>query len=243
MIGRILGAIQFLTILPLHGKYAEPGRAALFFPLVGAWLGFFGAGLYGLAQPHLSSSLAALLVVIAGMLLTGGLHEDGLADVADAFRAGRGADRILAILKDSRIGTYGGLAILGSVLLRWQAIDTIPAANLTGALVASQAVSRAAMVALAWTSRPVGTGLGAAFCLSLTSPAAVLAILQGAAFALLCGPLAALWIVVAAAVIVAAAHSYFHTRIGGVTGDCLGAVSQWVEIAVLLVLSCRSCSW
>src|SRR5215469_7120056 len=101
---RLLGAISFLTILPIARKTAPSGRAAIFFPLVGAMLGAAGAGIFLALSRAIPISLAALIVVAFWASISGVLHEDGLADSADAFRAGRSREKIAAILKDSRIG-------------------------------------------------------------------------------------------------------------------------------------------
>ena len=160
-------AIRFLTILPVRGGDAPPGRAAAFFPLVGAMLGAAGAGVYLLTAKAFSVSIAALATVAFWIAISGILHEDGLADVADAVRAGRSRERVLSILKDSRIGTYGAIAILLSVLARWQALEYLATPRVLATLIAAQAVPRAAMVAMAWVSRPAGSGLGYALASTL----------------------------------------------------------------------------
>src|SRR5262245_60497906 len=104
IMGRLFAAIQFLTVIPAPAG-GPPAPAAIFFPLVGATLGL-AAGAIRLYAP-LPPAIAALLALVFLVAVTGALHEDGLADVADAFRAGRSPERILAILKDSRIGVYG----------------------------------------------------------------------------------------------------------------------------------------
>src|ERR1051326_7376092 len=96
----LLAAIRFLTIIPVRGGDAPPGKAAAFFPLVGAMLGAAGAGIYLLTSRAFPGSVAALATVAFWVVISGVLHEDGLADVADAVRAGRSRDRMLAILKD-----------------------------------------------------------------------------------------------------------------------------------------------
>ncbi len=242
MLGRLLGAVQFLTVLPVGRKTAHPGQAALFFPFVGFWLGWIGASLYLLLLNIWPTHLSALLVVAFWVVITGTLHEDGLADVADAFRAGRSPERIFAILKDSRIGTYGAAAVLLSVALRWQTIVAIPV-GITVRLAAALALSRAVMVALAWIARPAGSGLGSSFAQSLTSRVAVGAILQGVAAALLCGPRLGYALIAANLVLVFAARGYFQQRLGGVSGDCLGATSQISEVCSLLLMTCPNCSW
>src|SRR5271155_2314982 len=149
-----LAAVSFLTIVPVNGKGVPPGRAAIFFPIVGAILGAAGAGIFIAASLVLPVSLAALLTVTFWTVISGVLHEDGLADVADAMRAGRTREKMLAILKDSRIGTYGAVAIVLSIVARWQALQHVPAPRIIEVCIVAQAVPRAAMVALAWLSRP-----------------------------------------------------------------------------------------
>lgn len=246
MIRRLLGAFQFLTILPISGQQAEPGKAAIFFPLVGAVLGAAGAGLYLLLTRAFPPGVAALFVLALWALLGGGLHEDGLADVADALRAGRTREKALTVLKDSRIGSYGGLALAFSVLARWIALEQLnwlEPGRLLAALVASQTVSRASLVVLAWLSRPVGTGLGYQFSSSLTTVVAVGAAVQGVLAAFWCGPRVGVTIIVGAYLILRLLRAWFYRRIGGVNGDCLGATSQLVEIFVLLLFTCRNCIW
>ena len=233
-----LGAFQFLTTVPVTARGVTLGRAALFFPLVGALLGLAGAGFYVALLAVLPTPLAALGVLIFWIVATGGLHEDGLADIADAFGTTRSRTRALKILKDSRIGTFGVLALLAFALVRWQALSalaTLPRESLVAVLVASQAASRGAMVALAYTSRPAGEGLGFAFCSTLAWPAALGAIALGILAAALCGPRLGGLIVAGLYLLLRALRAFFYSRIGGVTGDCLGATSQMAETLTLLL--------
>jgi adenosylcobinamide-GDP ribazoletransferase len=239
----LLGAISFLTIIPVRAKTAPPGRSAAFFPLVGAMLAAAGAGIYLASGRGIPASLAALLTVAFWTIISGVLHEDGLADVADALRAGRSQEKMLAILKDSRIGTFGAVAIVLSLLARWQAIDQLADPRVIQIFIAAQAVPRAAMVALAWISRPAGDGLGLAFSSTLTTPAAVIAIAQGIGAAFLCGWRSGFVIVAVSYGVIRVARWYFYRRIGGVNGDCLGATEQILEIFVLVLFTCRACSW
>ncbi|MBL8177256.1 MAG: adenosylcobinamide-GDP ribazoletransferase [Bryobacterales bacterium] len=239
---RLLGAIQFLTVLPIRGRTAPPGRSALFFPLVGAGLGWLAGQWLRMLEPSLGSSLTAVLVLAFLALVTGGLHEDGLADVADALRAHRSREKMTAILKDSRIGVFGALALVYVVAMRWQALTRLPADGVRD-LVACLAVSRAALVAQAWVSRPVGDGLGAAFSRDLDSITAVFAIASGVAFAFLPGVAAGAAILVAAGLSTSVLNRWFDARLGGVNGDCLGATCLVSETFALLFVSCRNCFW
>jgi adenosylcobinamide-GDP ribazoletransferase len=239
----LTSAIRFLTILRVPGEPVAPGRAAAWFPVVGAALGAAGAGIFLAAARAFSNSLAALLCVAFWTLGSGILHEDGLADVADALRAGRTRDHMLTILKDSRIGTFGAVAVILSLLVRWQALEYFAGSSLLSVCIAAQTVPRAAMVGLAWTSRPVGTGLGYALASTLKTPAALSALAQGVIAAFLCGPRAGIVIVAGAFVIVRLARTCFYNRIGGVNGDCLGATEQLLEVFILCLFACAVCSW
>jgi adenosylcobinamide-GDP ribazoletransferase len=235
MTNRFLGALQFLTVLPIRRKTSSPGEAALFFPLVGAMLGALAASIIRFAEAPLGRPLAAVFAIAFLVLSTGGLHEDGLADAADAFRAGRSRERILEILKDSRIGTYGALALILSLLIRWQALaqgGVFPLAGLSTSL----ALSRASMVFLGASAPPAGTGLGSAFASHLSRPIAWAVVAEALLFAALPGWRRGLTMVVATFVIVLLARAYFVQRLGGVTGDCLGATCQLVETVNLVIL-------
>ncbi len=239
----LLSAVSFLTVVPVGRTLVPPGRAAALFPFVGAIIGAAGAGIYFALSQALPSTIASLAVVVFWTAITGVLHEDGLADVADAMRAGRSQAKMLAILKDSRIGTYGAVAIVVSIVARWQALEHLAVGRILEIMIASQAVPRAAIVALAWISRPCGAGLGLAFSSTLTTPAAVLAILQGIAAALACGVRPGFVIILGSYLVIRLAQSYFYTRIGGINGYCLGATEQILEIFILVLFTCRNCSW
>lgn len=242
IVRRLLGAIQFLTVLPVKMRTAPMGESALFFPLVGAGLGWLAGQWFLMMQHWVGTSLAALLVLAFLALLTGGLHEDGLADVVDALRAHRSREKMAAILKDSRIGVFGALALVYVVAVRWQALVRLPG-DPVKELVACLAVSRAALVAQAWVSRPVGDGLGAAFSRELTSLTSVVAVASGVAFAFLPGLVEGLMILAGAGLVTVALNRWFDARLGGVNGDCLGATCLVSETFALLFVSCRNCFW
>jgi len=233
MIRRLLGAIRFLTVLPIGSSYVTIADSAVFFPLVGAALGAASSGVYLLLARALPASISSLLTLLFLVLATGGLHEDGLADVADAFRVGRPHEKILAILKDSGVGAFGALALVFSIGIRWQALNLLGPRSTT-ALIVTGALSRTAIVALSRIAKPVGSGLGNSMGLALSGSAAWLAAAQGVGIALFAGPPLAVGLLLGSAVVVWTARSYYHRRIGGVTGDCLGATGQIVECFCLL---------
>jgi adenosylcobinamide-GDP ribazoletransferase len=235
---RLLGALRFLTILPIPGQTETPGRSALFFPLVGGLLGAFCGLIFELCRVHLGPSLAALVAVSVAIALSGGLHEDGLADCADALRAGRTREKMLAILKDSRIGAYGAAALILCIAVRWQGLAHIQLSAAL-ALAASFALSRSSMVVLGAITNPVGSGMGSAFSRTLTPVTATSVAVQVVIAASLCGWRGVPMLLLSAAII-AGARAYFTRRLGGVNGDCLGATCMTVESANLLVLAWQS---
>jgi adenosylcobinamide-GDP ribazoletransferase len=241
MIGRLLGAVQYLTIVPVRRRTAEPGQSALFFPLVGGAIGGLGGFALESSLGYLPFTLVCLLVIVFWTVITGGLHEDGFADTADAFRAWRPPEKIQAILKDSRIGAHGALALLLLVLVRWQALSsmTVPAVP---ALAAALALGRASIVVLAWITPPAGSGSGAAFSRTLTTSVAIAAGIQALLFAMWPGARIASILFGGTTAIVLLARAYFTRRMGGVNGDCLGATEQIVETFCFIVYTCRPCT-
>jgi adenosylcobinamide-GDP ribazoletransferase len=225
----MLAALQFLTILPVPATKASPAHGAWAFPIVGALLGLAAASLVSIP---LGSLLALLLVAV----LTGGLHEDGLADVCDAVRGYRSRERMHAILKDSRIGAHGALALAFSVLIRWQALAHFQG-NAWLRLPAAYGISRATMVLLAGWSKPAGEGLGASFIGELPRYAVWLAAVQFALLASLVPWPAGAILAAANIASIVLARAWFHRRLGGLTGDCLGfqcQVSEAISLAVLV---------
>lgn len=218
-------ALQFLTILPV--RVNAEGPSAAWFPFVGCLLGLAAATVLGLP---IGAALAILLVTV----LTGGLHEDGLADVCDAVRAYRSRERMMEILHDSRIGAHGALAIGFSLLLRWQALD-----HLTGnawlRLPAALGIARGVMVLVAAWTPAAGNGLGRRFSASLSMPVVALVAVQVAALCFAGGLPSALWLIPIQLLIVAGVRRWFLFRLGGVTGDGLGFACQVSEAATLAV--------
>jgi adenosylcobinamide-GDP ribazoletransferase len=242
---RLAGSFQFLTILPIHGETSPAAEAAIFFPIAGAGMGAFAGAIARYASAAFGRSLGSLLALTGLLWVSGGLHEDGLADVADAVRAGRSRERILEILKDSRIGAYGAGSLIVFFLLRWQAIENMPVASVAGLGVAV-ALSRASMVIVAGSTPSAGEGLGRAFSTDCRRGALWAALFQCAlllaAFGWYEGWRIAAALAVACGLVIGCARAWFVRRLSGVNGDCLGAVCVFVETAALLVLAWRRSS-
>jgi len=234
-------AFQFLTRLPLSRVPYDANalsRSAKFFPLVGLLVGVLGSVAYLWFVRHLPAPIAALLTLALFFLATGGLHEDGLADAADAFGGGWNREQILSILKDSRIGTFGALALVVSVGLRLLLLANLPLDRFTAYVISAQVLCR-------WTSLPLGYAFPTAREPSSASQGARIA-RQISSGSLAIGSLFTVAIVgyglrwatwgplVATVTVTILSGLYYWHRIGGITGDCFGATNQLAEIAVYL---------
>lgn len=237
-------AVMLLTRLPAGRMAVAPsiGAAAWAFPLVGALIGGVSAAVLCAALAvGIAPGMAAGIALVAGILATGGLHEDGLADVADGFGGGRDRARKLEIMRDSRIGSYGGLALILSLGLRWQAIAllAVESPKLAAlAMIALAVSSRAGLpLALLWlpAARSDGMGKSAAGTTLLRALAAIA--IAALALAVLVGPAAALPVLTVQAVVQLGFARLALRQIGGQSGDVLGAMQQLAEIAGWLVLT------
>ncbi len=234
-------ALALLTRLPLPvlpaGAFARQARAGWAFALVGVVvaLGAGGVGWAALAL-GLGPWSAAGLALATQIALTGAMHEDGLADTADGLWGGHECARRLEIMKDSHIGTYGVLALVLSAGLRWGALAAlVPLGPLP--LIAAAALSRGALPLL-MTALPNARGSG--LSQSVGRPGAVpgfAALGLGLGIALLCTGAALVGPALGAALAVMALAAIAQRKIGGQTGDVLGAAQQLAEIALLLGLT------
>jgi adenosylcobinamide-GDP ribazoletransferase len=237
----IRAAVSFLTRVPVgtSGLSDDALAAAVpWFPVVGALVGLATSAIYILSTSVVSPLAAAALAVAASMLLTGALHEDGLADIADAFGGGWERADVIRILKDSRQGTFGVLALVISTVVKIALIATFAGVIAVVALTAAHASSRALAIGLLGVVGPAhAEGLGASYARSLPRNRIVVTVVVGVALAgLLIGPWAAPALAVAVLPI-GIVGRLATTKIGGVTGDVLGAAQQLAELAVLAVAS------
>jgi adenosylcobinamide-GDP ribazoletransferase len=243
----VLASLGLLTRLPLHldgaRAQARGAAAAWAWPIAGVAAGLLGAAAGGLVLwLGVAPAAAAAVAIATQMFATGALHEDGLADSADGLWGGWTRARRLEIMKDSRIGTYGVLALVLVTLLRWIALAGLFAAGTPwGALIAAGALSRVPMTAL-MTALPNARGAGLSH--SVGRPGKAVAALS-AAVGLACGlvalgPLAfsaALWVGAGCLALGLVARA----KIGGQTGDILGASQQISEVVVLTLVAAALC--
>ncbi len=230
-------AVGFLTRLPMpHPEGAMPPnfvRAQRMFPVVGA----FCLGLRYIGVPDLA---AAALALGAGAILSGALHEDGLADVADGFGGGRDVAAKLEIMRDSRLGTYGALILLVSFATKLSALAAIPDGDVVQCLICAHALARGV---LPWMAMSLPYARKDGLAANAGRPDAATAAMA-AALALVIALLSLSFVSALLAAIMAAAGAIgmallAKRQIGGQTGDVLGGAEQIAETAILVLLAAR----
>ncbi|WP_186126664.1 adenosylcobinamide-GDP ribazoletransferase [Burkholderia gladioli] len=234
-------ALGYFTRVPVPRRigYAvgDLDQAARYFPLVGVCVGALAAGVYLLAARIWPPGVAVLLSMAASLVATGAFHEDGLADSCDGFGGGYTREDVLRIMRDSRIGSFGAVALVLALALKWQALAALPPLRAAWTLLAAHAASRVAAVSLLMTldyareegkARPVAQRMSASVF----------------GFAALCGLPWLFWpdwraglAALAALLMVRALLArYLRRRLGGYTGDCLGFAQQLSELAIYLTV-------
>jgi cobalamin 5'-phosphate synthase/cobalamin synthase len=237
---RFLAALAFLTRVPIRRSFeaSEVGRAALVFPLIGAGIGLVQLGAFRLLRPHLPSLLIAVLVVALSAWMTRGLHLDGLADLADGLGGGSTREDALRIMRDPAVGAFGVVALVLLLAIKIAAVEALDSGH---ALVLAPALAR-------WSAVPLGFflpyaregqgGLGAA----MTGGAGLLELLGSLVLALGLSFLVPLDFAIrswAAVLLVSLlVGGLARRRLGGVTGDVLGASVELAEASVLVAASC-----
>lgn len=238
-----LNAVMFFTRIPVNAQYTPErlNRASIFFPVVGWLVGAFVAAVYWACSLLLPPLLAVLLSTAAGIYLTGAFHEDGFADMCDGFGGGYTPERILEIMKDSRIGTYGSVGLMLMLATKIAALTEVsqqgwPTMGIV--LIAGHSLSRAISGSVIFLSNYVQ-----ADTLSKAKPLATRMSLKGFLVMALFGlfPLALLPLKAGFALLAALATlpimlRIFHRNIGGYTGDCLGALQQLAEVFFYMAL-------
>lgn len=243
--GEFLNALRFMTIVPVPSSDAATApnwlsRCAKYFPAIGICIGAASAVVLLLAGAVWGPVIAALLAVATSIVVTGALHEDGLADAADGFGGGRSVEKRLLIMKDSRIGAYGALALAFSIALRVTALAEMPLWSGAAALIAAHAAARITP-AFVMNAMPYA-GDTAAMKVSYTDAPVSANDLRFALIVVVCAlvPLAFVSILsvtsglLLGAALAAAIALWAQRLIDGYTGDVLGAIEQMFEIGFLL---------
>jgi adenosylcobinamide-GDP ribazoletransferase len=235
----VLVAFQFLTRLPTPKIEYEPdalARAACFFPLVGIGVGVSAYLVHYLLMDHLPKTVIAIVVLLLTVLITGALHEDGFADAADGFGGGWNREQVLLILKDSRIGSFGALAIVFSFGARLVLLAQLPERRFAAFIICAHMLCRWTALPLGYFLQPArveigqGSRLGGKLSFARTMFSTLLTFTVAIYFFRF-----QFWIpMLVATAITAISGFYYKRRIGGITGDCFGATNQLTEIAIYL---------
>jgi adenosylcobinamide-GDP ribazoletransferase len=235
-------ALAFLTRIPAHDparplNAAALSRAALWFPAVGLVVGGIMGAVRVAADLVLAAGPATVLALLAAVLVTGGFHEDGLADASDGMGAHVSRERRLEIFKDSRVGAYGALAVGFMLLFPYAVLTPLDAGEFVRAALAGHVLGR-------WSTLPQSLLLPPATpessggLVRASAPAVVAGTALAVAVTLLAGGLVAGGVALAVALaLTALGGTYFRVRLGGVTGDTFGAVNKVVELGTYAALA------
>ena len=238
----LLTAVQYFTRIRVpawvgHGPQGLTG-AVRYFPAVGLIVGASGAAALWLAALVLPAPLPAILSTVVTVLMTGAIHEDGLADTCDGVGGGATRERALEIMKDPRIGVFGTIALILALLLKIAALSLMPLWIAMAALLAVHAFSRFCAVIVVFAGRYVGSGersRAAPVVERMTLGDLLIAALFGLPALALCGP-GVIFAIVVALVLLGLLVRWCRQRIGGYTGDTLGAAQQITEVGCYLAL-------
>ncbi len=239
-----LTALQFLTRIPVPSQPYEANslaRSVKFFPLVGLIVGCGAAILHLLLTPHLPRPVVAFFVLAFLILITGGLHEDGLADSADGFGGGTTREKILLIMRDSRIGTYGGVALVLSLIGRLLLIAALPLQQAPYYLIATAILSRWTVLPLSYFLPPARLetaqepgGQGARIARITSTGALIFGTALSFALTVILLKTQSIAAILTTIALTGLTGLYYQRRIGGITGDCFGATIQLSELGIFL---------
>ena len=237
----LVRAARYLTILPVGrgagGPPAGLGRAAMWFPVVGAGIGLLLTAANHWLSRTFPALLAALLTVTMWKIITGGLHLDGLADCLDGL-GGRTPEHRRAIMRDSRIGSFGAIGLILFLMIEIVALSGMDWHARWRALLAAPAIGRAMPPLLARLFPAArGEGQGAAFAGEVRRRSAVTALVIAVAVAVAVFGASGLVALAVALAVALLAVRFLVARVGGITGDVLGAAVELAELAVILTVA------
>ncbi|KEY59101.1 adenosylcobinamide-GDP ribazoletransferase [Serratia sp. DD3] len=241
-----LATLQFMTRIPLPERYTQGvalhqyHRGIVVFPLIGLIVGAIGGGVFTVLAPWCGVPLAALGYVLALALVTGAFHLDGLADTCDGVFSARSRDKMLLIMRDSRLGTNGGLALIFIVLAKVLLVSELALRDLPmlSMLAAAGVASRTVLVLQMYRQRYAreGEGLGNLYIGQISLGQTLSTLIIGAILIMLLGHGKALFALGCALLVQLLLRAYLNHRLGGQTGDTLGAGVEVAELAFLIAL-------
>ena len=239
MTRRFFIALQFLTRLPvprsLNSSETDIGKAAAFFPLVGVIVGGSAALVFVVLQRVLPLPASVFCAIVFAAFITNGFHEDGLADSFDGFGGGWTKDRVLEIMRDSRIGTYGTLALIFVILGKFNFLSLLPQEQIWRWLIVAHTASRWTTLPLcAWLPYAREEGQGKLVAKQVGTLEIVTATVTLLVTFILIPWRPALAVFLVISLVTLLSGFYFRTRLQGITGDCLGATNQITEVGLYI---------
>jgi adenosylcobinamide-GDP ribazoletransferase len=234
--------LQFFTRIPINMSLPcekeNFRRGAIFFPAVGFVIGGIQWLLFFLTMKFLPSNTIAILVLAMGILITGGLHIDGLGDTCDGFFALKGKERIIEIMKDSRIGTYSCIAIILDLLFKYSSTEDLLVSGYSLGIIAAPVIAKTAFIFLFYIGKQAkAIGTGNLFIGNVGKKELFIATIMGYGICgLLIGPVKAVILIGVALLVTYLFNKYCESVIDGLTGDTLGANNEIIEIFTLILV-------
>lgn len=234
--------VQFFTRIPvninLSCEMEDFRRGAVFLPIVGLIIGIIQWAVYKLCIKVIPLNATIALVILTGVIITGGFHIDGLGDTCDGFFAFKGDEKIIEIMKDSRIGTYSCIAIVMDLLFRYSLL-TFVVNGFSIAIIVVPAISRICTIFISCigkTAKSTGTGnflinnVGKKeFIISLVIIVFILTLIMNPRYVAI--------LIISSMIFTVLFNAFCKSKIGGLTGDSLGAINELNEILALIIIA------
>ena len=244
---RLIYDFQFMTRIPINISVPleedDPAEAMIFFPVVALVIGGLSLGVAALVNALTENALVAALGAVAlSAYVSGGLHLDGLSDVCDGLFSGRDRERVLEIMHDSRMGTFGGAGLFFALSAKMVFLSAVFNRDLTTGLMAALAAplaGRAGILMISKIGKSARAGMGRCYVEGMNARILSVGLLLTLLFTLPALKLHALAAILIPAVLALLLNVLFNKRLGGITGDCLGCTSELSEICFLFYMALK----
>jgi len=239
---QFITALGFLTLFPFPARTdfdtKDLGRSMALFPLVGLLLGGILLFINYTLSPYLPGRLVNIIILASLVVLTGGLHLDGFMDTLDGIGGGNNREKILKIMRDSRVGAFGAMGIVFLVLIKWETLNSLEGDIKGAALILMPVISRYGMALLTHISPYArDEGMGRPFAEGLTRARVIIAALVTLGIAFITASMEGVMMVIIATALCLLWSRWFIKKIGGITGDVIGAFNEVTELSVLILFA------
>ena len=237
----ILG-IQFMTSLPIpiniNVKREDFQKIVAFFPAIGLIIGLFEAFIYYISSRFLTHNSASFMAIVSHIIITGAIHIDGLGDTADGIFSGRNREKMLEIMKDSRLGTFGALAIIVVIVGKVIMIMEMPKHMIITVLIVAPVIARTMNIFLMYNRKYARQteGMGDLFIGVLKKENYIIALILGVLITIILGGLTGMKMFVISFIFTILFRNYTEGKLGGITGDILGASDELNEFLIYLAM-------